>query len=150
MTWPPRLVQGCQKGTPGGDFGGKGGNTYVPPFPLQRQRKARPESGFGSTPEIWPHAKNEDSCTVWRHFGFLASDSRDPFCVYYQHGLQMAPKASQKVPQEVILEGKGGIPKVGRSPPAPTQEQFWIHSGLLILTTVSAFCLFLSDSRGSG
>ena len=51
---------------------GKGGiPKVVPPFPLQRQRKARLESGFGSAHEIRPHAKNEDSYAVWTHFGLL-------------------------------------------------------------------------------
>ena len=35
--------------------------------PPQRRRR----SGFGSDPEIRPHAKNEDSYTVWTHVGLL-------------------------------------------------------------------------------
>ena len=54
---------------------GKGGIPKVdPPLyeegPPQRRRRSSSQSNL----EIWPHAKNEDSCTVWRLFSVFASD----------------------------------------------------------------------------
>ena len=87
----------------------------VPPLPLQGQRRPRRESASGSTPEIWPHAKNDDSCVFWTHLALLKNNLFDIFGVSISHGLQGCPKGSPRAPKR--------YPKT--SPKVPKTSQGW-------------------------
>ena len=50
-----KIPQRCPKGK-------EGIPKVVPPLPLQRWRRPPQDSALGSTPDIWRHVKNDDSC----------------------------------------------------------------------------------------
>ena len=53
----------------------------VPPLYEEGPLQHRSRSALGSTPEFRPHAKNEDSYTVWTLFGLLGKGFFDLFGV---------------------------------------------------------------------
>ena len=80
LAWSPRVSKESPKGSKRipwevilrlrGEYVPKVVSPLYEEGPPQRRRR----SGFGSTPEIWPHAKIDDSCVFWTHFALLEKD----------------------------------------------------------------------------
>ena len=144
------------KAPPGGDFEGVR-REFLRRFPLTTPapEPGPAREHFWIHSRHWPHVKNDGSMQVLAGFGFLENYREGLFWVCFWHAPQGCPQASPKAPKRCpktspkvpkghpkapkaypkvpktpqrCPKGKGGIPKVGRPPPAPHPEHFWNES----------------------
>ena len=90
-------------------MGGEDLSWYIleedPPLYEEGPPQRRFGSALGMHLATWPHAEIDDSIDVLANCATLASNSRGPLGVCFQHGLQRWPKGAKKVPWEMLLEG---------------------------------------------